>query len=37
MGTTHSIGFICEDIGEPFVSQLIRAIESVSLENSWMC
>lgn len=36
MGTTHSIGFICEDLGEPFVSQLIRAIESVSLENSSM-
>lgn len=36
IGTTHSIGFICEDLGEPFVSQLIRAIESVSIENSSM-
>lgn len=32
-GTANSIGFVCEDLGEPFVSQLIRAIESVALEH----
>lgn len=36
MGTTNCIGLICEDLGEPFVSQLIKAIENVSIENSCM-
>lgn len=33
LGRTHSIGLVCEDLAEPFVSKLIPAIEWVALEH----